>query len=178
MALSTVDYLKILSGFSTRFQMRERQVELSNPIKLQIPVNGSPQMFRLWCFEITHGGGGPTVRAANEYRVQITKGPSNLGDFDNGAKDILIGYARDKEVIVAYDRRWLRYFAQRRQEDPNARQSPSVQVKTEQINQAVTEGIYPFKKQTRIFGNADIVTLTPEKLPEFLGNYSQYLHQL
>lgn len=175
MPLASGDFSAILGGFLSRYQLLERQTELSNPIKLQIPVNGKKQNFRLWCFEITHGGGGPQVRAKNEYRVQVTKGPISLDEFDQGATEILLGYSRDQNVIVVYDRRWLHHYASKKQENPESRFSPSVQVKTEQIEQGMIQGVFSFEKRTQIFGYADIITLIPEKLPDFLANYQQYL---
>ncbi|HGY9596754.1 TPA: hypothetical protein ACOJPH_004445 [Vibrio campbellii] len=175
MALQNNDYYEILRGFTARFQMQEKQKVLTNPIKLVVPVDGHPKSFRLWAFEITHGGGGPLVRAANEYRVQVTKGPMTVAEFDNGVIDILLGYSKDKGAIVAYDRRWLKHYTQKKEEDPTARFSPSVQVKTEQINEGLTKGIYAFEKSTRMFGKADIITMTPEKLPDFLMSYRAYL---
>ena len=48
------------------------------------------------------------MRAADEFRIQITNGPSTLARFDtDGAVDLLIGYSRDRDAIVSYDRRWL-----------------------------------------------------------------------
>lgn len=175
MALQNDDYYEILRGFTARFQMQEKQNILTNPIQLVVPVDGQKKKFRLWIFEITHGGGGPLVRAANEYRVQVTKGPVSIAEFDNGVIDILLGYSKNKDVIVAYDRRWLNRFTQKKEDDPTTRPSPSVQVKTEQINEGLQKGIFAFEKNTITFGKADIITMVPESLPDFLKNYKFYL---
>lgn len=119
--------------------------------------------YRIWAFDVTHGGGGPTVRAADEFRIQITNGPDNTADFDTGgATDLLVGYSRDRDVIVAYDRRWLENWSQKKQTTGSGG-SPSVQVKEPDMMAGQTEGCHHLKKDAG-FGEADIVTMTPAVL--------------
>ena len=78
--------------------------------------DGRMLRYRLWSFDITHGGGGPGVRKPDEFRIQITNGPSTVTAFDkDGAVDLLFGYSRDREAIVAYDHRWLERWTQKKE---------------------------------------------------------------
>ena len=60
--------------------------------------------YRVWCFEITHGGGGPTVRAADEFRIQISNGPQDEIDAvlsrDGEWSGDLVQTCRDGSVIT------------------------------------------------------------------------------
>ena len=125
-------------------------------------IDGQVRHFRLWAFDITHGGGGPTVRAADEFRIQITNGPAKLTDFDiEGAVNLLIGYSRDRDAIVAYDRRWLENWTKK------GGGSPSVQVKEADIQAGHDKGTHHLTKSAG-FGVADIVTMSPMMLPAYL----------
>ena len=137
MALSLNDLRAMLGGFEDAGYVCTRvQKPRKNPIRVQWFVDGRRRRYQLWTFEITHGGGGPNVRAADEFRIQITKEPSSLKALDKeGAIDLLLGYSRDADVIVAYDRRWLEAAISNRQES-GSRQSPSVQVKSKHIEAA------------------------------------------
>ena len=149
---------------------RQRPTSPQNPVKLEwTDGNGVNRKFRLWVYEISHGGGGPTVRAANEYRIQITNAPSQTVGMDHeGATDLVMGYSPSRRVVVAYDRRWL----EKRMEKGEG--SPSVQVKEEDIQAALTEGMHYLTK-TAAFGDAGIVTLKPELLPTYLLNHNAIL---
>src|SRR5690242_17255081 len=77
MALSLSDHKAMMAGFSKLgFVCREAPTGPTNPIRLEWHADGKVHRYRLWAFEITHGGGGPTVRAADEFRIQITNGPA------------------------------------------------------------------------------------------------------
>jgi hypothetical protein len=113
MVLSLSDHRAMLAGFqSIGFVCRRAPTSVTNPVRIEWYVgSGSPLRYRLWAFDITHGGGGPTVRAADEFRIQITNGPASQSDIDKGgATDLLVGYSRDRDAIIAYDRRWLEHW--------------------------------------------------------------------
>jgi hypothetical protein len=77
MALTLSDHKAMMVGFSKLgFACREAPTAAANPIRIEWQVAGKVHRYRLWAFEISHGGGGPTVRAADEYRIQITNGPA------------------------------------------------------------------------------------------------------
>lgn len=139
-----------------------------NPVKFEwTDHDGRVRRFRLWVFDVTHGGGG---RDEKEYRIQITNAPSKLDGMDAGGfVDLVLGFSPTRQVVVAYDRRWL----EKRMEKGDG--SPSVQVKEEDIQAALTKGIYRFQKPGVAFGTADIVTLTPNFLPDFLRNHDALL---
>ena len=115
MGLSLDDHIGMLSGFqASGFRMLAVRSGATNPVQVVISDGGTDRKFRLWAYDITHGGGGPTVRAANEFRIQITNGPASLAEFDqNGFVDLLIGYSKDRKAIVAYDRRWLEKWSEK-----------------------------------------------------------------
>jgi hypothetical protein len=114
------------------------------------------------------------VRAADEFRIQITNGPAAPSDFDQGsASDLLIGYPRDRDAIVAYDRRWLENWS-RKKSQTGSGGSPSVQVKEADIQAGHDKGIYHLTKNVA-FGEADIVTMSPTFLPGYLLNHDAVL---
>src|SRR4051812_40875381 len=104
MALSLNDHRAMLRGLSEAgFVCASAPVSVTNPLRLEWHVDGQAHGYRLWAFDITHGGGGAEVRAADEFRIQITNGPPDMAAFDTGgATDLLVGYSRDRDAIVAY----------------------------------------------------------------------------
>jgi hypothetical protein len=90
---------------------------VTNPLRVEWRMEGQVRRYRLWAFDITHGGGGGSeVRAADEFRIQITNGPASTAAFDSEhARDLLVGYSRDRDAIVAYDRRWLENWTQKKE---------------------------------------------------------------
>ncbi|HEX2652876.1 MAG TPA: hypothetical protein VHN11_04415 [Xanthobacteraceae bacterium] len=170
MALSADDHRQLLRGFEAAGLVRlQDSTSTSNPIKVAWSDGPQIRRFRLWLYDITHGGGGADVRAANEYRIQITNGPSKTSDFDAGGyTDVLLGYSRQADVIVAYDRRWLQRWTENFEAN-DVRGSPSVQVKNEDIDRGRANGLYHLVK-TATFGEADIITIRPDLLPAYLSN--------
>ena len=149
-------------------------VTSTNPIQIQWHVDGQVRCYRLWSFDITHGGGGPTVRDADEFRIQITNGPTIVADLDkDDAVDLLIGYSRDQDAIVAYDRRWLESWTRKREETGSGG-SPSVQVKISDIQAGHDHGIHHLTKRAS-FGQANIVTMSPDFLLAYLLNHDAVL---
>ena len=146
----------------------------TNPLQIEWHVDGRMLRYRLWSFDITHGGGGPGVRKPDEFRIQITNGPSKVTAFDkDGAVDLLVGYSRDRRAIVAYDRGWLERWT-RKKETTGSRASPSVQVKSAAIQAGLDRGIHRLTKSVD-FGQADIVTMRPTWLPAYLFSYQAVL---
>jgi hypothetical protein len=175
MALTLADHKAMLKGIPAAGYPAVREATgANNPIRVEWQVNGQTLIFRIWAFEITHGGGGPTVRAADEFRIQITNGPDSLGAMDaGGAVDLLIGYSPDRDAIVAYDRRWLENWTRKKQETGSGG-SPSIQVKEADISAGLQKGIHHLTKAAG-FGQADIVTMNPILLPAYLRNQSAVL---
>lgn len=171
MALTLSEIRRMMSGFeNSGINCIEQPKSPTNPVRVQWTDEKQVQRrFRLWIFDVTHGGGGPTVRAADEFRIQITNAPSITEGMDHGgAIDLLMGYSSDKNVVVAYDRRWL----EKRMEKGDG--SPSVQIKTADIEAALNEGMHYLTKNAG-FGEAGIVTLTPEFLPTYLRDHHAFL---
>ncbi len=175
MVLSLNDNRDMLAGFdSAGYVCTRAPTSSTNPIQIQWYVDGQDRFYRLWSFDITHGGGGPTVRDADEFRIQITNGPSMVADFDtDGAVDLLIGYSRDQDAIVAYDRRWLENWTKKR-EKTGSGGSPSVQVRIADIQAGHDHGMHRLTKQAN-FGEANIVTMRPDALPSYLYSHDAIL---
>jgi hypothetical protein len=175
MALSLSDHEAMLAGLSKAgYVCTERPSQPNNPVLLEWSVEGTVHRFRLWAYEVTHGGGGSEVRAADEFRIQITNGPAAMKEIDrDGAVDLLLGYSRDEDVIVAYDRRWLEGWT-RKFEDDGTKGSPSVQVKQSDIAAGRSNGIHLLTKSAG-FGPASIVTIRPDLLPAYLLQHSAVL---
>ncbi|MDR6302569.1 hypothetical protein GGQ85_000245 [Nitrobacter vulgaris] len=167
MALSFSDHKAMMSGFAKLgFNCVEEPSGATNPIRIDWNVEGKKLRYRLWAFEISHGGGGPTVRAADEFRIQITNGPSSKADIDKDRiQDLLVGYSRDRDAIVAYDRRWLERWID--STASGSRASPSVQVKDADIQAGHDNGIHHLTKSTN-FGEGHIITMSPALLPAYL----------
>ena len=175
MALTLSDHEAMLAGLrSAGYVCAQKPTQPTNPVLLDWNDGTSVHRFRLWVFEVTGGGGGPEVRSADEYRIQITNGPSVLGDFGrDGVTDLLLGYSRVADVIVAYDLRWLEGWT-KRLEETGERGSPSVQVKQPHIEAARSEGIHHLTKGVT-FGQANIVTISPAFLPAYLMQHAAAL---
>jgi len=169
MALSLQDLNEMTRGFSDKgYRCLKRPSSSHNPVKLEwTERDGTVRKFRLWVYEITHGGGS---RDEEESRIQITKAPSQTDGMDyDGATDLIMGYSPSREVLVAYDRRWLENRMKK------GEGSPSVQVKEADIQAALDKGMHHFQKSTKSIGVADIVTLKPDYFPEYLRNHQGLL---
>lgn len=172
MALNINEIRKMMSGFEMAgFVCKEQPSSPTNPILVEwADEQHGIRRFRLWVFDVTHGGGGPAVRAADEFRIQITNAPSVSDGMDHsGATDLLMGYSSSKDVVVAYDRQWLEKYMKK------GGGSPSVQVKTGDIEAAQNEGMHYLTKRSPDFGEVGIVTLTPKFLPSYLRNHAAFL---
>jgi hypothetical protein len=163
--LTLADQQNIVSGFTAlgyRFATQPNSV--TNPMTLVWHTAGGVRRFRLWAFLITGGGGGPTVRSADEFRIQITNGPAATSELDqNGFIDLVIGYVRSKNVIVAYDRRWMETWV-----DAGSNGSPSIQVKEAEIDAALSDGFRRLTKETKNFTSGRILTMRATLLPAYL----------
>jgi len=173
MPLTLDDYQNIVKGFKiSGFEMVQAPTAMANPLLISCTEGDQQTNYRVWAFLITGGGGD---RSADEFRVQITNGPRQANEFDsNGYVDLLIGYSAEKDVIVAYDRRWLEKWTESFENTGN-KGSPSVQVKVKDIDAGKLKGFHYFTKMTQKFGNANIVTMTPEKLPEYLKDHDKII---
>ena len=173
--LSLDDHKKMMRGFAEAGFLASRCPSRS-PIHCGWTgrVDGQLRRYRLWAFDITHGGGGSEVRAADEFRIQITNGPASPQDFDaGGVTDLLVGYSRDRDAIVAYDRRWLSNWTTKKATTGSGG-SPSVQVKEADIQAGHDKGIHHLTKSAG-FGQANIATLSPALLPAYLANHESLL---
>src|ERR1700733_2957835 len=101
MVLSVTDHRAMMRGFEQAgFACAEIPTAPTNPVRVEWHVDGdTTHRDRLWAFDVTHGGGGAEVRAADEFRIQITNGPGAPEEFDQGgATDLLVGYSRDRDA--------------------------------------------------------------------------------
>jgi hypothetical protein len=169
MSLTLQQLQEMTSGFAASgYACIQRPSSQKNPVKLRwTDVAGIERRFRLWVFDITHGGGG---RDDKEFRIQITNAPSSEEGMDHGGFiDLVMGYSPSRRVLVAYDRRWL----EKRME--KGKGSPSVQVSEQDIQAALVEGMHHITKSGVAFGTANILTLKPEFFPEYLTNHDELL---
>ncbi|WP_157648978.1 hypothetical protein [Burkholderia ubonensis] len=176
MALTLKDHLSMMKGMTNAgLVCTVAPTVVTNPLRMQWhDEEGQVRRYRLWAFDITHGGGGAEVRAADEFRIQITNGPSTMDAFDaDGVVDLLVGYSRDRDSIVAYDRRWLENWT-RKKEETGSGGSPSIQVKEADIQAGHDHGIHRLTKNAA-FGPAAIVTMSPVMLPVYLKNHDSVL---
>ena len=177
MALTLTDHQAMLRGFQEAgYACVRTQGSVTNPLHIEWHIDPTTvRSYRLWAFDVTHGGGGAEVRAADEFRIQITNGPAAPGQFDqDGATDLLVGYSRDRDAIVAYDRRWLESWSRKKAETGSGG-SPSVQVKEADIQAGHDEGMHHLSKGGVAFGTGDIVTMSPAMLPAYLLNHDAVL---
>jgi hypothetical protein len=174
MALTVDDIRRMFRGFpEAGYVQKEQPSSAGNPLRVVLRGAGPEVRYRVWCFEITHGGGGPTVRAADEFRIQISNGPQDEIDAD-GQTDLLLGYARDEDVVVGYDRRYLEHYLAKAKK--GERPSPSAQVKREHILAGASKGFHRFTKDTEIAGaQTAFLTFTPSHLPTFLRFHQDLL---
>jgi hypothetical protein len=174
MPLSLDDIRRMFRGFpEAGYVLRQEPASGGNPLFVVVRDGQGEARYRVWCFEITHGGGGPTVRAADEFRIQISNGPQDEIDA-KGQKDLLLGYAAKEDVIVAYDRRYLEHYHAKTKK--GERPSPSAQVKRDQILNGALKGFNRFTKDTEIAGpRTSFLSFTPPYLPIFLKLHERLL---
>lgn len=175
MALTLTDHQAMLAGFAAAgFQLVSAPGAVTNPIRVDVQIAGSTRQFRLWSYDVTHGGGGSTVRAADEFRVQITRGPLTMAAMDaGGVTDLLVGFSRARQAIVAYDRLWLERWTRKRESTGDGG-SPSVQVKEADIQAGHSQGIHHIVKQAE-GRDGHIVTMHPSMFPAYLLNHQAVL---
>lgn len=175
MVLTVTDHRAMMKGFENAgFICTQAPAATGNPIRIEWHVDNEVRRYRLWAFDVTHGGGGSEVRAADEFRIQITNGPAAIAEFDkNHTTDLLVGYSRDRDAIVAYDRGWLEKWSQKK-EATGSGGSPSVQVKEADIQAGHDKGIHHLTKNTDD-GTRNIVTMSPAMLPAYLLNHGAVL---
>lgn len=174
MPLSFQDLRQIFRGFpEAGYSYREQPASAGNPVRVVVRSAERDARYRVWCFDITHGGGGPTVRAPDEFRIQISNGPRDAIDA-NGQTDLLLGYARDDDVIVAYDRRYLEHYLANAKK--GKRSSPSAQVKRADIVAGADQGFHRSTKDTDVAGpQTAFLAFKPRHLPIFVRFYDQLL---
>jgi hypothetical protein len=174
MAISLQDLRQMFRGFPEGgYIYREQPASAGNPVRVVVRSAEGEVRYRVWCFDITHGGGGPTVRAADEFRIQISNGPQDAIDA-NGQTDLLLGYARDDDVIVGYDRRYLKHYLTKAKK--GERPSPSAQVKRGDIVAGAEKGFHRSTKDTQIAGpQTAFLAFRPGHLPVFVRFYDQLL---
>ena len=163
----------MLAGFGDAgYVCIEEPARTTNPVRVEWHVDGELRHIRLWCFDVTHGGGG---RNEDEFRIQITNGPQTMGDFNaEGEADLLMGYSREPR---GGRRRttpggWRNGPARGNRRVSGG--SPSVQVPSADIQAGHDEGMHRFTKNVN-FGTASVVTMTPNALPAYLLNHEDVL---
>lgn len=130
----------------------------SHPFRISVWNEYQAKVLRIFIWNITRGG-PPTVRAATEYRIQLT-GIGRSLDLPEGMDTLLLGWSEEYGVFVAYEvRRHLRFGS-----------SPSIQIDQKYLISAQQLGI-----SFGVRGNQEtVVCFAPD---QFL-NYALNLHNL
>ncbi len=163
MALEPKHWEAMLRGFLVApLVVLTRPARWGSPALVRWTTPAGEKRFRIWGFEITHGG---NHRSDDEYRVQVTSGPTSEMDV-GGYKDLLLGYVPDDNLIVVYDSQYLNHF--RKLSLAGSRPSPSVQVKEADLDRGTTRQFHVFQKATQNFGNVPIAVMKPAFFPAFL----------
>ena len=144
-----------------------RAIKETHPFVLYVFDRENSERFRIYIWNITHGGG--YKRAANEYRIQITMAERESAiEVTRPFKTLLLGYDPRFKVFAGYNA--ARY--------QTARFSASVQIKEEFLAQAAQEGFAVQPKETDAQGNVTevAVAFSPEQFLTYAFNLEAY-HQ-
>ena len=169
MPLSGAHRLAMLSGFENQgYRILSSQASHTNPTLLELHTPVAVLRYRLWIFEIKHGGQG---RSPEEYRIQVSSAPkSNTALDSNGYKDLLLGFKPDQNVIVGFDRRWL----EKRVGQGGG--SDSVQVSKGELDAASgSEEFNHVTKNTKAIENGHVVSMAVHLFPSYLFNQEMVL---
>jgi hypothetical protein len=163
MPLTPIDWKRILAGFmEAPLRPTQRPARLGSPVKLTWTHEGTELRYRLWGFEISHGG---NTRHDNEYRIQVSNGP-RVAMNEGGYRDMLLGFVEAEDLVVVYSSMYLAHFLERSL--LGERPSPSVQVGRADLVRAAGRGFHSFTKETEIAPDQIIAVMTPSFLPAFL----------
>lgn len=150
--------------------LRGQPKSWSSPLELRLHIGGSEQRYRLWVFEVRHGG---KSRPEEEYRIQVSNGPKEVLN-ERGFVDVLLGYSKDLDVLVGYDPRYVEKYLK----DYAIREggSDSAQVSLQTLKDAAKNGVAYEAKDTKIVGpNTRVAAFRPEHLAAFLAQREAFL---
>ena len=171
MPLNQDDIRHALRGLADAgFRLTQRPPRWGSPLLLQWRVGQEALRYRVWLFEVGHGG---NTRSEDEFRIQVSGGPKTKRD-EGGWRDLLLGYDTGRDLVVAYDARYLSHFL--KQHQAGKRPSPSAQVSRQTLDAAAERGIARETKGTEIVGpDTPVVALRPQLLPALLQHPEQLL---
>ncbi|HEX8706471.1 MAG TPA: hypothetical protein VF815_46985, partial [Myxococcaceae bacterium] len=172
MPLSEADVQKLLSGLQeTGLSLLGTPAKWRSPLLVRLRANGHDRRFRLWLFEVRHGG---KSRDPGEYRIQVSNGPKSVLN-EGGWADVLLGYSIDHDVLVAYDPRYLEKFLEHFLAVGESG-SDSAQVSLETLEAAQASGVAYESKDTEVVGpDTRVAAFRPIYLSAFLFDREAFL---
>ncbi|CAN5216368.1 hypothetical protein BH18GEM1_BH18GEM1_15100 [soil metagenome] len=131
-------------------------VRRSHPFELKVYNPEEGFLVRIYIWNLTHGGG--PVRPVDEYRIQITGIPNEVGFLAVDVEKVLIlGWWDEAGVFAGFD--YQRHRG-------SLGSSPSIQIREEALRKAVINGFATHNK-----GSGEIaLAFRPEFLPEYVRN--------
>lgn len=131
-----------------------------HPFVIKIYNSENSHLLRIYVWNLSHGGGAK--RASDEYRVQFTSVNKFVKHKDE--KCLILGWWKEAEVFAGFD------YAKHSDKTWNPKDSPSAQIKEENLRKALINGFSPYEK-----GNNEIAIAFR---PDFFVSYVQELEQL
>jgi putative restriction endonuclease len=119
-----------------------------HPFELSVTRRGHAFRARIYIWNITHGGGA--MRAADEFRIQIT-GVSLPLDSPAGYRMLILGWEEKTQVFAAFDPRY--------HHSPSSA-SPSIQISRATLDRAATTRAIVLQRR----GNDEIAAALPPTL--------------
>jgi len=124
-----------------------------HPFRLQIYREDESYKVRIYIWNLTHGGGA--ARPIDEYRIQVTGIDTNHFEQVPGEKTLILGWWDEGQVFAGFD--------VRKHAGPLGN-SPSIQIRRECLQQAVTNIFSPCNK-----GNQEIaIAFRPDFFVEYV----------
>jgi len=128
------------------------------PVRISVTSAGETTECLLFLWTVTPGGGGPTVRPANERRIQLTNVDSL--PMEPGVRTILGGYSEETGVWCFWDARRHRRFSTR---------SPSLQLSVQTMHEAGEQQIAAQPRESAS-GTEVVVAVVPDALLWYVQN--------
>jgi putative restriction endonuclease len=157
-------FQKVLSGIQAS-GLDAKVISRDHPFQLLLSYDGITETVRVYIWNVTHGGG--RVRAADEYRIQIT-GVNRIRTGTN-FRTLLLGWDERHQVFVGYNAGRYETFGS----------SPSLQVKDGTLSSAARQGLAVQPKEFDSQGDVTevVVAFKPELFGAYSSNIDKYHQQ-
>lgn len=136
--------------------------ETPHPFQVRLFKEEQSYPLIVYIWTLTPGGGGPSVRPGDEWRIQVT-GVTPPLIMAPGRSTLLLGWHEETEVFAGFDPLRHRWWTGR---------SPSIQIKESTLLEARQQGLAVYPK-----GNGELaVAFRPDALPDYV-RLQESLHQ-